>query len=325
LKKYFGTDGIRGIPNENLTQDLISGMAIAVEQILGISSVAVIQDTRSSSKEILDWISKGFSEEVNVFNYGVLPSGSMPILISEFNHDLGIIISASHNPSEYNGVKLINKNGSKLSDELEIAIESEIGKSDLPNSSSVVKETEEGKKAYEQFLLDQIDFNIDNFNLVIDCANGSAYQVIEELFKSNKNIRVINNTPDGENINHECGATYMENMIQNVKKGEIGISFDGDADRSILVDEEGKVSNGDVIMLLVSKYLSSKGSLKNNVVVSTVMSNYGFKAAVEKNNFSNIETQVGDKYVAEALLENNGSLGGEQSGHIICLSNSFIK
>jgi phosphoglucosamine mutase len=239
LKKYFGTDGIRGIPNENLTQDLISGMARAVEQVLGISSVAVIQDTRSSSKEILDWISKGFSEEVNVFNYGVLPSGSMPILISEFNHDLGIIISASHNPSEYNGVKLINKNGSKLSDELEIAIESEIGKSDLPNSSSVVKETEEGKKAYEQFLLDQIDFNIDNFNLVIDCANGSAYQVIEELFKSNKNIRVINNTPDGENINHECGATYMENMVQNIKKGEIGISFDGDADRSILIDEEG--------------------------------------------------------------------------------------
>ena len=183
MKKYFGTDGIRGIPNENLSQDLISGMARAVEQVLGISSVAVIQDTRSSSKEILDWISKGFSEEVNVFNYGVLPSGSMPILISEFNHDLGIIISASHNPSEYNGVKLINKNGSKLSDELEIAIESEIGKSDLPNSSSVVKETEEGKKAYEQFLLDQIDFNIDNFNLVIDCANGSAYQVIEELFK----------------------------------------------------------------------------------------------------------------------------------------------
>ena len=113
MKKYFGTDGIRGIPNENLTQDLISGMARAVEQVLGISSVAVIQDTRSSSKEILDWISKGFSEEVNVFNYGVLPSGSMPILISEFNHDLGIIISASHNPSEYNGVKLINKNGSK--------------------------------------------------------------------------------------------------------------------------------------------------------------------------------------------------------------------
>ena len=311
MKKYFGTDGIRGIPNENLTQDLISGMARAVEQVLGISSVAVIQDTRSSSKDILDWISKGFSEEVNVFNYGVLPSGSMPILISEFNHDLGIIISASHNPSEYNGVKLINKNGSKLSDELEIAIEGEIGKSDLPNTSSVVKETEEGKKAYEQFLLDQIDFNIDNLNLVIDCANGSACQVIEELFKSNKNIRVINNTPDGENINHECGATYMENMIQNIKKGEIGISFDGDADRSILVDEEGKVSNGDVIMLLVSKYLSSKGSLKNNVVVSTVMSNYGFKAAVEKNNFSNIETQVGDKYVAEALLENNGSLGGE--------------
>jgi len=317
LKKYFGTDGIRGIPNENLTQDLISGMARAVEQVLGISSVAVIQDTRCSSKAILDWISKGFSEEVNVFNYGVLPSGSMPILISEFNHDLGIIISASHNPSEYNGVKLINKNGSKLSDELEIAIESEIGKSDLPNSSSVVKETEEGKKAYEQFLLDQIDFNIDNFNLVIDCANGSAYQVIEELFNSNKNIRVINNTPDGKNINHECGATYMENMVQNIKKGEIGISFDGDADRSILVDEEGKVSNGDVIMLLVSKYLSSKGSLKNNVVVSTVMSNFGFKAAVEKNNFSNIETKVGDKYVAEALLENNGSLGGEQSGHII--------
>jgi phosphomannomutase len=153
LKKYFGTDGIRGIPNENLTQDLISGMSRAVEQVLGISSVAVIQDTRSSSKEILDWISKGFSEDVNVFNYGVLPSGSMPILISEFNHDLGIIISASHNPSEYNGVKLINKNGSKLSDELEIAIESEIGKSDLPNSSSVVKETEEGKKSLRAVLV----------------------------------------------------------------------------------------------------------------------------------------------------------------------------
>ncbi len=318
MKKYFGTDGIRGIPNNNLTKEIVSNVTCSVEDILKPTSVAVILDTRDSSLEILDWICEGFSENIEVINYGVLPSGSMPVLLETFGHNLGIIISASHNPSEYNGIKLIDENGSKLQDEIEIEIEANIENISLPIAHTSYKESEEGFKVYFEFLNQILDFDLTNFDLLIDSANGSAYKIIDELLKDNDSkFKMIANEPNGENINLASGATHTENLIKNLKKGEIGAAFDGDADRLIMVDENGITCNGDVLILLIAKYLSSTNQLNNDVVVSTVMSNFGFKTAMEKNNFKNIETAVGDKYVAEAMLESNASIGGEQSGHII--------
>ena len=318
MKKYFGTDGIRGIPNKNLTKEIVSNVACSVENILQPTSVAVILDTRDSSLEILDWICEGFSENIEVINYGILPSGSMPILLNQFGHNLGIIISASHNPSEYNGIKLIDENGSKLQDEIEIEIEANFTNISLPTAHTSYKDSEEGFKIYFEFLNQILDFDLTNFDLLIDSANGSAYKIIEELLNDNNSkFKMIANTPNGENINLNSGATHTENLIKNLKKEEIGVAFDGDADRLIMVDEKGITCNGDVLILLIAKYLSSTNQLNNDIVVSTVMSNFGFKIAMEKNNFKNIETAVGDKYVAEAMLENKASIGGEQSGHII--------
>ena len=318
MKKYFGTDGIRGIPNKNLTKEIVSNVACSVEDILKPTSVAVILDTRDSSLEILDWICEGFSENIEVINYGILPSGSMPVLLDQFGHNLGIIISASHNPSEYNGIKLIDENGSKLQDEIEIEIEANFTNISLPTAHTSYKDSEEGFKIYFEFLNQILDFDLTNFDLLIDSANGSAYKIVEELLNDNNSkFKMIANAPNGENINLNSGATHTENLIKNLKKEEIGVAFDGDADRLIMVDEKGITCNGDVLILLIAKYLSSTNQLNNDIVVSTVMSNFGFKIAMEKNNFKNIETAVGDKYVAEAMLENKASIGGEQSGHII--------
>ena len=318
MKQYFGTDGIRGIPNKTLNEDLVSKIFSSVEKELSPASVAVILDTRSSSLELLSWICNGLSEKVEVVNYGVLPSGSMPILLAKFGHDLGVIISASHNPSEYNGIKLINDVGSKLSDDVEINIENNLQTISLPEKTSISKSSTKGYDAYLEYLESLIDFDLSSFNILFDTANGSSYKIIEDLFQSKKSkFKIISNTPDGQNINSNCGATHLDNLISNLGKNQLGAAFDGDADRLILVDETGTPCNGDVIILLIAKYLEAINKLNNNIVVSTVMSNFGFKKAVEKNNYHNVETSVGDKYVAAAMSEHNASLGGEQSGHII--------
>jgi phosphoglucosamine mutase len=318
LKKYFGTDGIRGVPNETLTQELISSICASVETIISPQNIAIISDTRSSSDEIMNWISLGFSENINIYNHGILPSGSMPIILKKFDYDLGIIISASHNPANYNGIKLIQKNGSKLDDDIEVQIENKLNSLELPTQSSKVINLSDGHDEYLQYLNEITDINFENFKIIIDAANGAAFDVIEEFLESaNAKYRIINNSPNGQNINDNCGATSPENLQNEIKPGEIGASFDGDADRLIMIDEEGNIVNGDLILTLLAKYFAELNKLENNIVVSTVMSNYGFKQAMEKFEFDLIETPVGDKYVAEAMNKYNASLGGEQSGHII--------
>ena len=318
MKKYFGTDGIRGIPGESLKEEIVTKIFSSVEKILAPKSVAIILDTRESCEMITEWIVKGFSEEVSITNYGILPSGSMPILLETFNEDLGIIISASHNPSEYNGIKLIDKNGSKLDDDLEIQIESELERVSLPENNAKIKNSTKGYDIYLQYLKNVNDFKFDKFDLIIDAANGSAFKIIEDLLSAkNAQFNIISNTPDGKNINDNCGATFPENLQKNISNGQVGISFDGDADRLIMVDENQQVVNGDLLLTILSKYLSEKGNLNGDFVVSTVMSNYGFKLAMNDFGFKLIETPVGDKYVAEAMKKNNAKLGGEQSGHII--------
>ena len=318
MKKYFGTDGIRGIPGESLKEEIVTKIFSSVEKILAPKSVAIILDTRESCEMITEWIVKGFSEEVSITNYGILPSGSMPILLETFNEDLGIIISASHNPSEYNGIKLIDKNGSKLDDDLEIQIESELERVSLPKNNAKIKNSTKGYDIYLQYLKNVNDFKFDKFDLIIDAANGSAFKIIEDLLSAkNAQFNIISNNPDGKNINDNCGATFPENLQKNISNGQVGISFDGDADRLIMVDENQQVVNGDLLLTILSKYLSEKDNLNGDFVVSTVMSNYGFKLAMNDFGFKLIETPVGDKYVAEAMKKNNAKLGGEQSGHII--------
>ena len=318
MKKYFGTDGIRGIPGESLKEEIVTKIFSSVEKILAPKSVAIILDTRESCEMITEWIVKGFSEEVSITNYGILPSGSMPILLETFNEDLGIIISASHNPSEYNGIKLIDKNGSKLDDDLEIQIESELERVSLPDNNAKIKNSTKGYDIYLQYMKNVNDFKFDKFDLIIDAANGSAFKIIEDLLSAkNAQFNIISNNPDGKNINDNCGATFPENLQKNISNGQVGISFDGDADRLIMVDENQQVVNGDLLLTILSKYLSEKGNLNGDFVVSTVMSNYGFKLAMNDFGFKLIETPVGDKYVAEAMKKNNAKLGGEQSGHII--------
>ena len=318
MKKYFGTDGIRGVPNETLTQELISSICASVETLISPQNIAIISDTRSSSDEILNWISLGFSENINIYNHGILPSGSMPIILKKFDYDLGIIISASHNPANYNGIKLIQKNGSKLDDDIEVQIENQLDSLELPSQGSKVINLTDGHDEYLQYLNEITDINFENFKIIIDAANGAAFDVIEEFLESaNAKYRIINNSPNGQNINDNCGATSPENLQNEIKPREIGASFDGDADRLIMIDEEGNIVNGDLILTLLAKYFAELNKLENNIVVSTVMSNYGFKQAMEKFEFDLIETPVGDKYVAEAMNKYNASLGGEQSGHII--------
>tara|TARA_X000001036_G_scaffold325179_1_gene303762 strand:+ start:5196 stop:6500 length:1305 start_codon:yes stop_codon:yes gene_type:complete len=318
LKKHFGTDGIRGIPEESLTEEIVSKVSASVEKILKPKSIALITDTRSSCEVIAKWISNGFSSEVHILNYGILPSGSMPILLNELNHDMGIIISASHNPSEYNGIKLIDKNGSKLTDEVEISIEETMDTIELPSKSSQIEDSHLGYEQYKNFLDSINDVDFLQFNLVIDSANGSAYKVIKDLvLDQNPTTTFIANEPNGENINEHSGATNTKNLINTMKDGQLGISFDGDADRLIMIDENKEVANGDVIIALLANYLSETKQLENQSVVSTVMSNYGFKVAMKNKNFNLIETPVGDKYVAESMKKHDAVLGGEQSGHII--------
>ena len=320
MKRYFGTDGIRGVPNKDLSKELIYQVCQAVEDLLNPSSIAVIGDTRSSRRLIFDWISQGFSSSIEVFDYGVLPSGSMPFILNEKNHDLGFIISASHNPSEYNGIKIIDKSGSKLSDNIELSLEETIRSNSLEKKDgAVVQTSKEGEDLYlENLLTLSQNINPDLFKVFMDCANGAVTNVAKKLFDQlSINYQAFNTGSDGSDINKDCGATNPSFLVNNIDPGNIALTFDGDADRLILVDEEGLIANGDVILALLAKYFHQNNMLKGNTVVTTVMANVGLKKALDSMGIATVVTPVGDKYVAEAMNEQGSSLGGEQSGHII--------
>ena len=320
MKKYFGTDGIRGIPNQDLSRELVHKVCQAVENILSPQSIAVIGDTRASRNSIFKWISEGFSSKVCVIDYGVLPSGSLPYILKEKNHDLGFIISASHNPSEYNGLKIIDNLGSKLSDETESSLEDSIIRNPLDQQDGAkVEKSSEGERIYLNNLV-RIAKGIkpDQFQISIDCANGAVTNSAKKLFKElSIEHEIFNTDSDGLAINKDCGSTNPASLISSMATGNIGLTFDGDADRLIMIDEEGSIANGDVMLVLLAKYFKQQGMLDGNMVVTTVMANVGLKKSLEEMDIISITTPVGDKYVAEAMLKNSASLGGEQSGHII--------
>ncbi len=335
MGKLFGTDGVRGIANRELTCDLAFKIGQAGAYVLTKSAqtkprLVVGKDTRISGDMLESALIAGFcSVGASAIKVGVIPTPAVAYLTRMYNADAGVVISASHNSMEYNGIKFFNSEGLKLSDSIEEEIEEIIlsGNLELPvqcegeNVGKVVRE-ENGITDYVRFVRSTVDCDFRGLKIVIDCANGANYNVAGRAFsKTGASLLVFNNYPNGININEDCGSTHMEGLCSMVKGTDydIGIAFDGDGDRLLAVDENGNIVDGDVIMAICAKELSKEGRLKNNTVVATVMSNLGLTIAGNNNGYKVKQTQVGDRYVLEEMLKSGYNLGGEQSGHIIFL------
>ncbi len=339
MRKYFGTDGIRRIANTELTPELVYKVAKAGAYVLSkhtdhTPTIFIGRDTRISGTLIESAMIAGFlSYGANVKTLGVMPTPAVAYLTRKFKADASVVISASHNTFEFNGVKYFSNKGMKIPDSLEEEIEEvmESGKLDeltAINDKIGVSENREDlleeyvfffRKIFEDKVLDYLD---DNFKVLIDTANGATSKVAPKVFKAlGINYDVINNSPDGININKDCGSTHIENLAKTVvEKGyDLGIAYDGDGDRCLCVDEKGNIMDGDILLAITSKYLKAEGKLKNDTIVATVMSNLGLKKYCKENELKFVQTNVGDRYVLENMLENGYNLGGEQSGHIIFL------
>lgn len=339
MKKYFGTDGIRRIANTELTPELVFRVAKAGAYVLSkhtshTPTILIGRDTRISGTLIESAMVAGFlSYGANVKILGVIPTPAVAYLTKKLNADASVVISASHNTFEFNGIKFFSNKGMKIPDSIEEEIE-EIMDSGKLNEFTAVNEnigvseiTEDLINEYENFIVNIFEKNIKGkirnaFKVVIDTANGATYKIAERIFKRlGVNFTVINNTPNGININDNCGSTHLNMLKEYVvsNKYDLGIAYDGDGDRCLAVDEMGREINGDIMLAILSKYLKDNDNLKNDTIVATVMSNLGLDVYSKNNNLTLLKTKVGDRYVLEQMLKNDYNLGGEQSGHIILL------
>ncbi len=322
----FGTDGVRGLANRDLTAELALDLAVAAAHILGEAGAfsghrprAIVgQDSRASGEFLEAAVVAGLaSAGVDVYRVGVLPTPAIAHLVAESGADLGVMLSASHNPMPDNGIKFFSKGGGKLDDALEAAIEARLGESwERPTGRGVgrVINDQSAAERYLFHLLSSLSTPLKGLTVVVDCANGAAFDVAPTAYhRAGAKVISISNSPDGWNINDGCGSTHMENLIAKVKESgaDLGIAHDGDADRCLAVDANGEVVDGDFIMAILATHL------KVPTVVGTVMSNLGFVKAMEERGIKVEKTAVGDRYVLENMLANNHILGGEQSGHII--------
>ncbi len=334
MGKYFGTDGVRGVANIELTPELAYKIGRAGAYVLNKENnhkptIIVGMDTRISGDMLEASLISGMcSVGAKVISLGIIPTPAVAHLVKKYNADAGVIISASHNPFQDNGIKFFNNNGFKLSDNIEEEIEDYIdNKYDhipyVEGSELGYKEIkEEAIEDYVDFLKSTIDVNFEDINITVDCANGATYQVAPILFEELKaNANVIFREPNGININDNCGSTHMENLCKEVvaNKSSIGIAFDGDGDRCLVVDENGSIVDGDEVMAICGNYLKEQGKLKENTIVATIMSNLGLFIMGDNNNINILKTKVGDRYVLEEMLLKGLNFGGEQSGHIIYL------
>lgn len=326
MAKLFGTDGIRGIANKDLTINMALNIGAASAYILGKGcSITVIvgRDTRKSGEMLSSALIAGLlSYGAKVIDLGIIPTPAISFYINKYNADLGAMISASHNPSEYNGIKLFNDEGYKLSDEYLDKIEPYILDQKLPDPGVVGNyvNAQEEKTAYIDFLFNTAKKINTNIKPIVDCANGSASVTAPLLFaRLGLKARFINTDYDGTNINLNCGSTHMDSLINEVQQSDadIGIAFDGDADRCLLTDNEGNIVDGDYIMAISSLFYKQHNKLKNNSIVGTVMTNLGLRKFCEENDINFISTSVGDRFILEEMIKNDYMIGGEQSGHII--------
>jgi len=325
-KPIFGTDGVRGVAGSELTPELAMAIGRAAGSYLRGGPVVVGRDTRRSGEMLSSALQAGFhAVGIDTVDVGVLPSGGISYLTSTSGATMGAVVSASHNPSEDNGIKLLAARGSKLPDEVERELEDRLRSSGTKSAMGPEIGTRfldsDALRRYVDHLVSASRYTLSGLGIVLDCANGAAFKAAPLLFSRLKaDLVVLADAPDGTNINAGVGAAHPE-MLAAEAQGRIGLSFDGDADRLIAVDEDGRVANGDVIMAILARHLKAQGALKRNLVVATVMSNLGFRKSMAEAGIELVETKVGDRYVMEALIEHEGSLGGEQSGHIIFLDN----
>ena len=328
----FGTDGIRGLANRDLTAELALDVAVAAAHILVETNpdkshrpkAIVGQDSRASGEFLEAAVVAGLtSAGVDVYRVGVLPTPAVAYLVKESNADLGVMISASHNPMPDNGIKFFAKGGDKLADSLEAQIEARLGEPwSRPTGLDVgrIFSDESASTRYVDYLLSTISTDLAGLKVVVDCANGASSSVAPLAYKNaGALVTAISAAPTGWNINENCGSTHLENLIAEVKKigADLGVAHDGDADRCLLVASNGDVIDGDYILNILARSYFGDGKLKKNTVVGTVMSNLGFIKSMESVGINVEKTAVGDRYVLEKMLENDYVLGGEQSGHII--------
>jgi phosphoglucosamine mutase len=325
----FGTDGIRGLANVDLTAELALDVAVAAAHILVENSndrprAIVGQDSRASGEFLEAAVVAGLtSAGVDVYRVGVVPTPAVAYLVASTGADLGVMISASHNPMPDNGIKLFQRGGEKLADEVEALVEARIGEPwQRPTGAAVGRVINDDQLVdkYIEHLLSTIDVSLSGLKVVVDCANGaSSFTAPVALSRAGAEVIAIANTPDGWNINDGVGSTHLDYLRNAVLKNgaDVGIAHDGDADRCLAIDATGAEIDGDVIMAILAKGFKAQGNLKSNTIVGTVMSNLGFMHAMAESGIEVVTTAVGDRYVLEAMLQSDFNLGGEQSGHVI--------
>ena len=332
MGRLFGTDGIRGIANTELTCELAFNVGRASAAVLTDSSrkrptFVIGSDTRASSDMLCASLVAGLcSLGADVIQLGVIPTPAVAFLVGKYKADAGIMVSASHNPAEFNGIKIFGGNGFKLPDMLEERIEELIldggAAYELPTGKDVGKLTYAtgAAKDYAEHVASTSYYSLDGLSIAVDCANGAASSTARLLFeKLGAKVKILSCEPDGTNINDACGSTHVEALAEQVVRDSLdcGVAFDGDADRCLCVDEKGNMIDGDVIMAICALDLKRRGKLSGNTVVGTIMSNFGLTKFCEDNDIRFVATKVGDRYVLEEMLLGEFAFGGEQSGHII--------
>ena len=333
MRKYFGTDGVRGVANKELTCDLAYKLGRAGGYVLTNNEykvkVVVGKDTRQSGDMLEAALIAGLmSVGCDVITVGVIPTPGVAYLTRKYGAECGVVISASHNPMEDNGIKFFNKDGFKLDDEIELKIEEyidnmeKIAYNPIGNEVGVRIHKHTAAQDYVDYLKSIVNTDLTGLKVVLDCANGAAYKVAPEVFRElGAEVIAMNVTPDGENINHKCGSTHPEGLQKAVVEhnADLGLAYDGDADRLIAVDEKGHEVDGDHIMILGAVYLKKQNKLANDTLVVTTMSNIGLHVAAKEYGIDLAITDVGDRYVIEEMKKSGHNLGGEQSGHMIFL------
>ncbi|WP_455615544.1 phosphoglucosamine mutase [Eisenbergiella sp.] len=334
MARLFGTDGVRGVANEELTPLLAvqlgqAGATVLTKENEHRPTIMVGCDTRISGDMLANALMAGIcSVGANAVYVGVIPTPAVAYLTKKYKVEAGVVISASHNPVEFNGIKFFDGNGYKLPDSLEDEIEALIRNGmqgvELPTGSRVgkIKYRTDAREEYINHAIQSVPVNLSELKIVVDCAEGASfYTSVEALRELGANVVPIHNMPDGTNINANCGSTHMEELQARVvyEKAHVGLAFDGDADRLLAVDENGVIIDGDQIMAIVGTHMRDQGRLKKDTIVATVMSNLGFFKMGEREHLQIEQTKVGDRYVLERMREIGASLGGEQSGHVIFL------
>ncbi|MEU2788209.1 phosphoglucosamine mutase [Streptomyces sp. NPDC007100] len=342
MGRLFGTDGVRGVANADLTAELALGLSVAAAHVLaeagtfeGHRPVAVVgRDPRASGEFLEAAVVAGLaSAGVDVLRVGVLPTPAVAYLTGSLGADLGVMLSASHNPMPDNGIKFFARGGHKLADELEDRIERTYRSHssgepwDRPTGAGVgrVKDYDQGFDNYVAHLVGVLPNRLDGLKIVIDGAHGAASRVSPEAFaRAGAEVVTIGTDPDGLNINDDCGSTHIGNLRDAVVEhgADLGVAHDGDADRCLAVDREGNEIDGDQILAVLALGMREAGTLRKNTVVATVMSNLGFKLAMEREGLTFVQTAVGDRYVLEEMKSGGYALGGEQSGHVIALDHA---